>query len=200
MKVTTGPLLAAVLSAAVLMSCKNNDRMAPGSQKADDTREISEEHNEAKFETRAQEKDAQFLVDAATISMEEVRLGQLAASNAKLKEVKDLAQMLVTDHQKIYDGVGELAAKKQVTIPTAMPAEVKNDADKMSGKMGKEFDTDYCDKMVEAHKDAITKFERASTDAADADIRNWASETLPVLRRHLDHAMACRDKSDKVYK
>jgi putative membrane protein len=197
MKTTSQIVLSALLAAAcTFTSCKNENT----TNNEPDQKKVSEEHNDAKFETRTEEKDAQFLVDAATINMEEVKLGQIAATNARLKEVKDLAAMMVEEHQKAYDQVSALAAKKQVTIPTAMPDKQKEEADKLSGKMGKDFDKDYCDKMVDGHKDAITKFEKASTDAADADIRNWATEMLPALRKHLDHAMACRDKCDKVYK
>lgn len=182
-----------LVAGSLLTSCGDD-------HKQQDSKEVSEERNEAKMATRAQEKDAEFLVEAATLNLEEVKLGQIAATNAKMPEVKELAAKMVTEHQKSYDQLTALAAKKQVTIPTSMPDKVKEDTDKMSGKMGKEFDKDYCDKMVEAHKDAITKFEKASTDAADTDIRTWAGEMLPVLRKHLDEAMACREKCDKVYK
>lgn len=196
MKTTTHIVLSALMAAAcAFTSCKNND-----TSNNEDQKEMAEEHNEAKFETRADEKDAEFLVDAATISLEEIRLSQIAATNGKLQDVKDLAAMMIADHQKAYDQLKDLAAKKQITIPAALPDKEKEEADKLSGKMGKEFDKDYCDKMVNGHKDAITKFEKASTDAADADIRMWATEMLPSLRKHLDHAMACREKCDKVYK
>lgn len=200
MKTSTHIVLSALLAATcAFTSCKNNET-TNNESKAEDQQEVAEEHNDAKFETRADEKDAEFMVDAATINLEEIRLSQIAATNGKLQEVKDLAAMMVTDHQKAYDQMKELAAKKQISIPTALPDKEKEEADKLSGKMGKEFDKDYCDKMVNGHKDAITKFEKASTDAADADIRMWATEMLPSLRKHLDHAMACREKCDKVYK
>ena len=48
------------------------------------------------------------------------------------------------------------------------------------------------DMMVKGHKDAISKFEKASKDCDDADIRAWALATLPALRTHLDHSLTCQ--------
>ena len=52
--------------------------------------------------------------------------------------------------------------------------------------------------MVSGHKDAISTFEKASTESTDADIKQWATGMLPGLRTHLDHAMMCQKKSDKM--
>ena len=60
------------------------------------------------------------------------------------------------------------------------------------------FDKEFCDRMVNGHKDVITLFEKASTDATDSDIKAWASESLPILRTHLDAAMTCKMKCDKM--
>ena len=55
----------------------------------------------------------------------------------------------------------------------------------------------YCDKMVEDHKDAVDKVDKASTNAADSEIRTWASALLPSLRKHLDHSITCVAKCEK---
>ena len=51
-------------------SCVNNE--------SKDTKEVAEEHNEAKFDKRDNEKDGQFLVNATEIHMEAISLGKLA--------------------------------------------------------------------------------------------------------------------------
>lgn len=63
-------LQAIILIAVIIstLSCKNNN--------SKDTKEVAEEHNEAKFDKSGNEKDAQFLVKAAEINMEEISLGQ----------------------------------------------------------------------------------------------------------------------------
>lgn len=52
-------------------------------------------------------------------------------------------------------------------------------------KSGAEFDKDYVDVMVKDHKKAVDLFEKASKDAKDAEMKAFATETLPTLKSHL---------------
>lgn len=166
---------------------------ACNSNKPDDTKEAAEEHNEAKMDNNAQEKDAQFLVDAAEINLMEIDLGNLAQEKATMAEVKDMGKMMVDQHTKTMNELKELAAKKTITIPTSATEDGQEKMKKFSEKSGHDFDKDYCDAMVDGHKDAIDKFEKASNDASDPDIKAWAAATLPALRNHLDHAITCQE-------
>ncbi len=163
-------------------------------QTTDDSKEIAEEHNEAKFKNT---KDAQFLVNAAEINMEETLLGQLAQQNSIMTDVKEFGKMMEKAHRKSLAQLSELASKKLITIPTSPTDKAKEDYKKLSEKSGINFDKDYCDRMVSAHKDAISKFEKASTESNDADIREWATTTLPDLRKHLDYALNCQKACEK---
>lgn len=168
-----------------------------GQKKQEDTKEVAEEHNEAKFE-KADEKDAQFLVNVAEINLEEVQLGQLAQKNGMMAEVRELGKSMEEAHAKAMAELKELAAKKQITIPTSLTDNGQDAYKKLLDKSGKNFDKAYCDMMVDGHKDAIGKFESAEADRKDAEIKAFAASTLPVLRSHLDHAMVCQAKCAKV--
>ena len=183
--------LLAVIS-IVALSCNNNNN--PDNP---DNKKVAEEHNDAKFDNKA-EKDAQFAVDAADISLTEMSLGQWAENNAMTDDTKQLGKMMYQDHKKAYDEIASLAAKKSITIPGEMSEGSKKDYNSLIEKKGADFDKEYCDKMVSGHKDAIDKFEKASKDAVDPDIQAWATNMLPTLRSHLDHAMACQEKSKKL--
>jgi len=175
------------MSAFAVTSCNSN--------KPEDPKDIAEEQNDERFDERKSEKDAQFLVEAATINMEEIKLGELAQQKGSLADVKDLGKMMVAEHTKALADLTKLAENKSVVLPAALPEEAQKAYDKLNEKTGKDFDKEYCDKMVKGHKDAIDKFEKASSDAEDADIRNWASSMLPSLRTHLDHSNMCQEKA-----
>ena len=64
-------------------------------------------------------------------------------------------------------------------------------------KAESDFDKEYVNMMISGHKDAIDKFEKASTDAADSEIRSWAASMLTVLRQHLDDFIAFQNQLDK---
>ena len=165
--------------------------------KPEDTKEIAQEQNEVKFDN-AKEEEAKFLVNAAEINLEEIQLGQLAQTKSLNAEVKSLGKMMETAHTKAQSDLQALAEKKQITIPTTLTEEGMSASKKLMDKKARDFDKEYCDKMVSGHKAAINKFEKASTDATDPDIRNWATSILPALRTHLDYSITCQKQFDKM--
>jgi len=165
--------------------------------KAEDTKEIAIEHNEAKFDSTNNEKDAKFLVNVAEINLEEIKLGQLAKQMGRTEHVKELGQMMDAAHSKCMSSLATLAATKSITIPTTPTDNALNAYKDLNNKSGADFDLAYCDMMVNGHKDAIVMFEKEAAESTDADIKQWATETLPELRMHLDHAMACQKEAEK---
>ena len=186
-------VLPIIIVIAVMMSsssCENN--------KSKDTKEVAEEHNEAKFDIRDNEKDGQFLVNAAEFNMEVISLGQLAQQRSNLKHVKDLGKMLEDAHKKSQDDLTALAKRKNISIPVSQTENGKDAYKKLNEKSGNDFGKEYSDMMVKSHKDAIALFEKASTDSNDSDIRAWATESLPILRKHLDQALICQTECYKL--
>src|SRR4026208_1304978 len=98
--------------AAFLFSCHRNNTN-------EDNKDKAEKYNEAKFD-KAAEKDAQFVVDAADISLTEMNLGQQAQANAADAETRQLGAMMYNDHKKAYNELASLAARKSITVPVAM--------------------------------------------------------------------------------
>lgn len=184
-------MLSITISSLALTSCSSDEK------KPEDTKAVATEHNEAKFDSSKNEKDAAFLVNAAEINLKEIKLGQLAADKSNMKDVKEFGKMMEDDHTKAMKGLQELAAKKQITIPTTLTDNGGDAYEKLIKKTGKDFDKEYCKMMVDGHKDAIDKFEKAAGSSSDQDIKNWAASMLPALRTHLDHAMMCQKKCEK---
>ena len=79
-----------------------------GQKHETDSKEIADDQNAEKFDkseggmgaNQAIEKDADFAVKVADGGMLEVRLGELAQSNASSPEVKRFGQHMITDHSK----------------------------------------------------------------------------------------------------
>ena len=167
------------------------------SPKTEDTKEIATEHNEAKFDSSNNEKDAKFLVNVAEINLEEIKLGQLAKQMGRTEHVKELGQMMDDAHTKCMNSLVSLAATKSITIPTTPTDNALKAYKDLNNKSGADFDLAYCDMMVSGHKDAIAMFEKEAAESTDADVKQWATETLPELRMHLDHAMSCQKECEK---
>lgn len=164
--------------------------------KQDNTKEVAEDQNDAKFSNK-KENDAEFLVIAAEINLEEIELGQLAQTRGTASEITEIGKMMETEHSKANADLQALAESKQISIPTLLTEDGVNAKEDLTKTDAKNFDKEYVDKMVSGHKDAISKFEDAAKDANDPDIRNWASTMVPVLRQHLDKFIVLQDKYNK---
>ncbi len=64
----------------------------------------------------------------------------------------------------------------------------------MRKMQGKAFDSHYMKMMTDDHIKVVSKFQNASDNATDADLKGWASKQLPILKTHLDSAKAIRAK------
>ena len=64
----------------------------------------------------------------------------------------------------------------------------------MKMKKGKDFDKDYVSMMVDDHKKDIAEFKKCSENCSDSTIKAFATNTLPVLEKHLDSIQAIANK------
>jgi len=136
--------------------------------------------------------DADFAVKAADGGMAEVAYAKVALQKATSPKVKEFAQMMITDHTKANMEMMALAKTKNITLPTAPSAEHQKMVADASAKSGADFDKKYVDDMVADHKEDVSLFKKASTDCKDADLKAFATKTLPVLQSHLDHINAIK--------
>jgi putative membrane protein len=171
-----------------------------------DSKNVAEQENIAKLTTEEDkaivvienDNDAKFLMQAAEMQLEKIRLGQLAQQKGSTSHVKELGKMMEEDHTKALTELMALAQSKSVSIPASITEDSKDAYEKLEDKTGNDFGKAYSDLMVEHHEDAIELFEKASTDSEDAEIRTWASQKLPALRMHLEHAETCKEECDKM--
>lgn len=166
----------------VMTSC------GPKSNKEEDSKEVAEDQNEAKFEDTNLEDDTEFVVAAADGGMYEVQAAQLALTKGSSKKVKEFAQKMVDEHGKGNEELKALAQQKNITIPATLSEKMQKRYDDLAAKSGADFDKAYCDAMVKDHKDDLDKFKEAADDAKDADVKTWAAGKVPVLEHHLSMA------------
>ncbi len=195
---TITQLKAAILPVILMLAFVAGTSSCTNQTSSDDPAKIAEEQNDAKFDNKKQENDADFLAEATAINLEEIRLGALAQEKSSNPEIKALGKMMADAHSKALTEVTALAKKKLVTVPSELPDKAVQDFTELNAKSGEDFDKAYCNKMVAGHKDAIEKFEKEVADSRDGEIKEWATLMLPELRKHLDHVFACQKKLDEA--
>ena len=150
----------------------------------------------AKMSVAADNEDVKFAAEAASGGLTEVALGKLAQQKGVDKRVKNFGGMMVMDHSKANNEFKLLANSKNITLSTAPNADDQKVIDEMSKKSGKDFDKAYVNDMVDDHKKDIKKFEEASKNCKDPDIRAFATKTLSVLNKHLEAISAIHDSME----
>jgi len=132
--------------------------------------------------------DRTFMNKACQGGMAEVEMGKLAKDHGENQAVKDFGQRMVDDHTKAGDELKKLASDKGITLPSEMTAADKATYNRLSKLNGAAFDKAYMRDMVTDHRKDVSEFQRESTSAHDADVKSWASKTLPTLQDHLKQA------------
>jgi putative membrane protein len=150
----------------------------------------------AKHDTSAS-ADAMFMRQASMDGMAEVEHGRAAAANAENDEVKKFAQRMVDDHSKAGEELKSLASQKHVTLATTLDQKHRAMQEKLGKMKGHAFDHAYMQHMVEAHKQAVSLFQREAKSGKDSDARAWAEKTLPTLQEHVKMATELHAKLGK---
>jgi putative membrane protein len=143
---------------------------------------------------KASASDRAFVAKAAAGGMAEVKLGQLASEKSTNADVKKFGQMMVDDHSKANSQLMQIAQQAQVTAPKDLKPQDQAFYDHLSKMSGEQFDRAYMKHMVEDHQKDVAEFKKASTTATDSSVKQFATDTLPVLQKHLQDAQDVNKK------
>ena len=133
--------------------------------------------------------DATFVKKAAISDMYEIQASKLAQTRAASADVKTFAGKMVTDHTKTSDQLKSIVSSKSgMTLPTALDAKHKALLTKLKGASGSTFDSTYAQQQIQAHQQAVMLFTSESQHSKDADLKKFATSTLPALQQHLSMA------------
>ena len=125
---------------------------------------------------------------AAEGGLAEVALATLAQEKASNADVKSFAAQLEKDHSQANDGLKDVASKKNITLASAPAKNHQALHDQLAKLSGAEFDKAYVAAMVDHHQKDVREFSRVASGNGDADVKAFASKTLPTLKEHLQQA------------
>lgn len=138
--------------------------------------------------SRVSAMDRMFMVKAAHINIGEVKAGQLALTRAVNANVRDYAQMMITEHSRANMQLKRVAAQARVNLPNDTDRKHKAVANRLAKFSGAPFDREFMRAMVVGHQQAIALFQKEAQSGRDPQARAYATQMLPGLRKHLQHA------------
>lgn len=175
------------LAALMLVSCSQR-------QDRENSARIAKAANKEGFDTKEQEKNANFIVDAITDAYAEAEFAQLAQRKSTNGEVKAIAAVLEKDQAKMLTQLKGFAGTKGISIPTVGNQAARRKLHNLAEEEGTDFDTKWCKELVSKHEKNIQAFEEMWETTKDDDLKDLINESLPDLRTHLVKLNSCREK------
>ena len=209
MRIFMRPAAAGILTLALFAACKKDqDRYASGSldtlkasPKADTVRPADTVTTTTPAPTNDKWSSPNVLGFAIVANTGEVELGKLAQKKATHADVKTFAKMMVTDHSAMLADTKKLGAKLSVTADTAADDArdlMNHGRDAMKEltekAAGADWDKNYMDKMVDGHKDVLSKLQDAAKNTPDAQLKTALESAVGKVQTHLTKAEDIRAK------
>gem|GEM_PF-1292856 len=187
------PLQLTSIALVLLSACGSEPKKDPIAEaKFQNEKRIGEENV-----TEKQERDAEFMVRAASQSMLAVEMSQIAQRKATSPDVKNLAQTIVGEHTTMQAALKQLAGRKNLVLPTSLGEKQSEPLGELAALNGPGFDQKYVELLEDNHKASIDEFDEMSDEAYDGDIRAFAANHLATLKNHRDAADKLADQLNK---
>jgi len=150
----------------------------------------------AKSETDPKEMQKDFVETAANTNFLEIAEGKLALDRSQDPQVKQLAEMMIRDHEMAQQQLQQAGQSAGAEVPTKMNKLHQMMLDELAKKKGEAFEHCYVYSQVGAHAKAVLEFRDASKELQDAHLKQFAQQTLPHLQMHLRDAENVAGMSD----
>jgi putative membrane protein len=130
-----------------------------------------------------------FVKKAGITNLFEIQAGKIAEQKSNNSKVQGYAKMIIDDHEKAQDELK--AAVKDVhgtSVPTSLDQKHSELIKQLQSASGAKFLQTFKDQQVKGHKEGVKLFQDYGQAAENAELKQFAQKTLPVLKKHLQHA------------
>jgi putative membrane protein len=138
--------------------------------------------------------DPQIAAIVVTANQVDIDAGKLAASKSTSSEVKQFAQLMITDHSGVNKSATELVAKLHVTPESnATSQSLQQGGDQNLATLkklsGSAFDRAYVDHEVAYHQAVLDAVDHTLIpSASNAELKALLVKVRPAFVAHLEHA------------
>ncbi|MGN6280100.1 MAG: DUF4142 domain-containing protein [Sphingomonas sp.] len=129
---------------------------------------------------------ATFMSTAAASDLFETQSSKLALDKSKNKDVRDFAQMMITDHAKTTQGVKDAAKKANLTVPTpTLSADQQRMMAALHAASGDAFDQTYLQQQLAGHQQALALMQNYAESGDTPALQDAAKTAIPIVQKHL---------------
>jgi putative membrane protein len=148
--------------------------------------------------------DPQIAAIVVTANQVDIDAGKLALSKSSSKDVKEFAQLMITDHSGVNKSATELVQKLHVTPeqnPTSQSLQKGGDDNLAALKKlsGHAFDKAYVDHEVVYHEAVLQAVDKTLIPSAqNPELKALLVKVRPAFVAHLDHAKHLQQELSKA--
>ncbi len=136
----------------------------------------------------AQQMTAQdFVAEAASSDMFEIRSSEFALDRAQSEEVRAFADMMIADHSQASENLMSAAEAAGVAVPAEMLEKHRAQVEQLEPLEGEAFDEAYIQAQLTAHEEALALMHGYAEGGDQEALREHAAATTPVIEGHLEH-------------
>jgi putative membrane protein len=132
--------------------------------------------------------DVAFTIIATSCGLHEIELGKVVEKKSTNAEVKAFAAQVVKDHTAINEELKVAAKSARISISQKMDDAHQKQLDAFEDYKGTNFDGDYLKHTAEKHKQFVALLKRASKEAKNKELRDFATKNLPTVEGHIEKA------------
>ena len=126
----------------------------------------------------------------------EIAAGQVAQDKAQNADVRQFAQMMITEHQAMQGEVDSVVTQtnmQRAPVPDSLGRHLEDMRQRLTSQAaGAEFDRMYMDAQVTDHQNTLTALNAARGAAQSAELRTVIEAAIPKVQQHLDRAQQIR--------
>jgi putative membrane protein len=151
-------------------------------------REKAEQRAEGAAAGQQMNADQHFIKEAAIDNQFEIQTSQFIEKQAQNPQVKQLAQRLIQDHQRAQQQLEQIARGMNMELPTQLEQWQQDKLQAMQQKHGEHLEMHYTFGQVGDHTTDILKYQYEAEHGQNAQVKQYAEQTIPILQQHLQLA------------
>ncbi len=135
---------------------------------------------------KASSQDKDFLKAASDGSLFEIKTSELALQKSSSSDIKQYAQQMIDDHNKLMEQMKPVATEAGVTPPTDLVSKMhKSEYKKLQALSGDAFDQQYIKDQYMDHQQTEQAFKTEESSGQLADEKTAATQGQPVIDDHM---------------
>lgn len=122
----------------------------------------------------------------------EIALSQLILDKSEDQGVRAFAEQMVTAHTASLEKLRAAAGTMAALLPATLDSTQQNTLFRLENISGMKFNMEYMQLQIDGHKAALDLNRRYASGGTDPALRQYASDSVPMIQDHLNMAQKVR--------